>query len=206
VLGAAATPVIVAISRRFPIRGRAAFVHGLLNIAFGLAVTLALILASCALARLLPRHVPEPFVREAAGQLTANGPLVAAWIAGLTALVHAVRRAPAASTAMAFRQQGRFSRVDLAEVTWIETQGNYLAIHGPSGVRLVRATAKALTADLDPARFVRVHRRAIVAIAAVEAVTPRASGDAELRLSTGETLRVSRSRRARLHEALAAEA
>jgi two-component system LytT family response regulator len=92
--------------------------------------------------------------------------------------------------------------VDLAEVDWIETQGNYLALHGSTSVRLLRQTAKSLQNEIDPRRFVRVHRRAIVAVDAVRTVTPLAAGDALLRLRSGKDLRVSRSCRAGLYRAL----
>ena len=115
----------------------------------------------------------------------------------------AIERPPAkTSGSLAFRQRGRFTRMDLSQVAWIETQGNYLALHGATGATLLRRTAKSLESELDPARFVRIHRRAIVALDAVQAVTPLAAGDAILRLKTGESLRVSRSCRARLHQAL----
>ncbi|WP_293383467.1 LytTR family DNA-binding domain-containing protein [Phenylobacterium sp.] len=203
-LGAAATPAILALTRRLPIEGPSVARRGLVHLGFGAATTLALIVASCLLGRLLPHAGHRPMGREIVEELTANGPLVAAWIGGLTALAHAARhrRREAAATDLAVRQRGRFTRLDLSQVAWIETQGNYLALHAATGVSLLRRTAKSLEPELDPSRFVRVHRRAIVALEAVQSVTPLAAGDAVLCLKTGETLRVSRSCRARLHQAL----
>ena len=207
-LGAAATPAILALTRRAPIEGPAAWRRGLLHLAFALATALALIVASCLLARVLPHATRPPLWRGMAEELGANGLLVAAWIIGLTALAHAARnlRRPGveqgSGAALAVRQRGRFTRLDLTQVAWIETQGNYLALHGQTGATLLRRTAKSLEPELDPGRFVRIHRRAIVALDAVQAVTPLAAGDAVLRLKSGESLRVSRSCRVRLHQAL----
>jgi hypothetical protein len=208
-LGAVATPAILALTRRLPIEGRSAWRRGCVHVAFGLGVTFALIVASCLLARLAPRALHAQLVDDIAEELAANGALVAAWIAGLTALAHAVRASGSGTAAavtsldaLTIRQRGRFARVDLADVDWIETQGNYLALHGAAGARLLRATAKTLEPELDPAQFVRIHRRAIVALGAVQAVTPLAAGDAQLRLTSGKTLRVSRSCRAGLYRAL----
>jgi two-component system LytT family response regulator len=47
---------------------------------------------------------------------------------------------------------------------------------------------------LDPARFMRVHRSAIVALDLVRSLESAASGNARLQLTTGEWLPVSRSR------------
>jgi hypothetical protein len=206
-LGAAATPAILALTRRAPIEAPVAARRAALHLAFNLGMTIALIVASCLLVRLLPPAMHHPLWHDIADQLAANGALVAAWIAGLTAIAHAVRNRRRNITgedaaSLAFRQRGRFTRMDLSQVAWIETQGNYLALHGATGATLLRRTAKSLESELDPERFVRIHRRAIVALDAVQAVTPLAAGDAVLRLKTGESLRVSRSCRARLHQAL----
>jgi hypothetical protein len=207
-LGAAATPAILALTRRAPIEAPVVWRRVALHAGFNLGMTLTLIAASCVLARLLPQAAHPPFARDIAEQLGANGALVAASIAGLTVLAHAMRNrrhdtgGGSDAASLAVRQRGRFTRLDLAQVAWIETQGNYLALHGATGATLLRRTAKSLEPELNPARFIRIHRRAIVALDAVQSVTPLAAGDAVLRLKTGESLRVSRSCRARLHEAL----
>jgi hypothetical protein len=207
-LGAAATPAILALTRRAPIEAPVIWRRSLLHLGFNLGMTFALIGASCLLARMLPQAQRHPLLRDIAEQLGANGALVAASIAGLTALAHAARNVrrdasgDGSRSSLTVRQRGRFTRLELAGVNWVETQGNYLALHGAAGVTLLRRTAKSLEAELDPGRFMRVHRRAIVALDAVQAITPLAAGDAVLRLKTGETLRVSRNCRARLYQAL----
>jgi hypothetical protein len=206
-LGGAATPFILALTRRLPIEGPKAGRRAAIHLAFCAGMALVLIVASCLLAKALPGPAQNPLATQIAEELVANGPLVAACIAGLVALAHAARAtrraAPSAYTGdITVRQRGHLERIDLGEVDWIESQGNYLALHGRAGTRLVRQTAKTLEAELDPRRFVRIHRRAIVALQAVQTVTPLAAGDASVRLKTGESLRVSRSRRQRLWTAL----
>ncbi|HEX3887841.1 MAG TPA: LytTR family DNA-binding domain-containing protein [Phenylobacterium sp.] len=207
VLGGAATPFILALTRRLPIEGPSAIRRGAIHLAFCAGMALALVVASCLLAKVLPGAAHEPLAQAIAEELVANGLLVTACIAGLTVLAHAVRavrgETPSAyAEGMTVRQRGHLERIDLAQVDWIESQGNYLALHSRSGTRLVRQTAKTFEAGLDPRRFVRIHRRAIVALDAVQTVTPLAAGDASVRLKTGEALRVSRSRRQRLWTAL----
>jgi two-component system LytT family response regulator len=48
---------------------------------------------------------------------------------------------------------------------------------------------------LDPDRFIRVHRRVIVAIDRIREIQPLANGDSTLILHDGQTLRASRSYR-----------
>jgi len=207
-LGAAATPAILALTRRAPIEVPFVWRRSLLHLGFNLAMTFTLIVASCLLAGILPHAAHRPLLRDITEQLAANGALVAAWIAGLTALAHAARNhrrnvtGQGDAASLAVRQRGHFTRLDLSQVAWIETQGNYLALHSAAGATLLRRTAKSLEPELDPDRFVRIHRCAIVALDAVQSISPLAAGDALLQLRTGETLRVSRSCRARLHQAL----
>jgi DNA-binding LytR/AlgR family response regulator len=210
-LGGAATPFILELTRRLPIEGPQAGRRAAAHAGFCLVMAFALIVASCLLAPMLPGAARRPLFDHFQGELLANGPLLAAWIAGLIALAHAVRAARRRSGAdaaqsLAIRQRGRLARVDLGDVDWLETQGNYLALHGPQGARLIRQTAKRFEADLDPRRFVRIHRRTIVALSAIQTVTPLAAGDANVVLRDGEVLRVSRSFRAGLWRALDAEA
>jgi LytTr DNA-binding domain len=207
-LGGVATPAILALTRRLPIEGPNVWRRGVAHLLFCAGMTVVMIVASCVLAELLPNAPHQALLHSVVEELAANGSLVAAWIAGLTALAHAVRAARGGAQAdrpasrLAIRQRGRFERLELAEVDWIETQGNYLALHGSAGTRLVRQTAKTFEAGLDPRRFVRIHRRSIVALDAVQTMTPLAAGDAEVRLKSGQTLRVSRSCRVRLRTAL----
>jgi hypothetical protein len=206
-LGGAATPFILALTRRLPIEGPRALRRGAIHLAFCGGMALVLIVASCLLAKALPGAAPKPLAQAIAEELMANGLLVAACIAGLIVLAHAARairrETPSACAGdVTVRQRGHLERIDLSEVDWIESQGNYLALHGRAGMRLVRQTAKTFEAGLDPRRFVRIHRRTIVALDAVQTVTPLAAGDASVRLKTGETLRVSRSRRQDLWTAL----
>ena len=54
---------------------------------------------------------------------------------------------------------------------------------------------QALEEELDPRRFLRIHRSVIVRLDLVEALHRSQGGDSEVRLKGGVRLRVSRSRR-----------
>jgi two-component system LytT family response regulator len=60
---------------------------------------------------------------------------------------------------------------------------------------VIRETMQSLEEELDPRRFLRIHRSVIVRLDLVEALHRGPGGDSEVRLKTGVRLRVSRSRR-----------
>jgi two-component system, LytTR family, response regulator len=81
------------------------------------------------------------------------------------------------------------------EVHWMRSDGNYVDLYTPHGVRTVRETLVELEQRLDPTRFVRIHRRVIVALDAIKTLLPWMGGDQILVLKDGTRLRVSRTRR-----------
>ena len=66
----------------------------------------------------------------------------------------------------------------------------------------MRLSLRTLAASLDPDRFSRIHRSAIVNLSCIREVEPLASGDQRLVLNDGTELRVSRTFRAELEARL----
>lgn len=85
--------------------------------------------------------------------------------------------------------------LDVGEVAWIEAEGYYAAVHVRGTRHLVRESLDSLARRLDPRRFVRVHRSAIVNIAGVRAFR-RSGGESTVVLRDGTSVPVSRRRRA----------
>jgi len=81
-------------------------------------------------------------------------------------------------------------------IDWIEASDYYVSIHAGGRTRLLRETMADLEGWLDPARFFRVHRSAIVNLDRVREIRPLLHGDAAVILSTGDMVRLSRTRRA----------
>lgn len=100
------------------------------------------------------------------------------------------------------RDAGRLIVIPVTHVIWIEAQDYYVRVHSQKGRYMLRATLASLESRLDPARFTRVHRAAIVNLAAVRGVEE--SQGLQLQLSDGETIAVSRTRRRDVEVALAA--
>jgi two-component system LytT family response regulator len=91
--------------------------------------------------------------------------------------------------------------VRCADIEWLEAADNYVNLHLPERSLLIRRTLGALLDDLDPA-FVRTHRGAAVALAAVLDVRSRGKGDATVVLRSGAEAPCSRQYRAALMQRL----
>jgi two-component system LytT family response regulator len=98
------------------------------------------------------------------------------------------------------RDAGRLVVIPTAHVVWIEAQDYYVRIHAASRRHMLRATLASLESRLDPARFIRVHRAAIVNLSAVRSIEE--AGGLRLTMATGETIVVSRGRRRDVEAAL----
>ena len=92
--------------------------------------------------------------------------------------------------------------VEMADIDWIEASGNYAILHVGGETYEIRSSLSKLEGELDPKRFVRVHKSHVVNIARVAEVTPWVSGDWRIRLQDGAEVNLSRRYRQRF-EALA---
>jgi two-component system, LytTR family, response regulator len=100
------------------------------------------------------------------------------------------------------RDGGRTMVIPYDDIVWIEAEDYCARIHLRGRTLLVRDSLRALGDSLDRAAFVRVHRSAIVNVACVREIEPLASGDQRLRLSDGTVLKVSRTFRAQVVDAV----
>jgi two-component system, LytTR family, response regulator len=101
------------------------------------------------------------------------------------------------------RDGGRTVFVPLSDIDWIEAADYYVQLHVGKKSYLLREPMRDLEARLDPRRFMRIHRSAIVAIDRVAELRPSAHGDHCVRLRDGTDLKLSRARRGRLRVLLA---
>jgi two-component system LytT family response regulator len=84
--------------------------------------------------------------------------------------------------------------IQVADIEWIKAEGDYVRVFAGGRGYLVGRTLKDLEARLDPARFVRVHRSALVQASHIREVRAEGSSRYNVRLSDGTTVIVSRSR------------
>jgi two-component system LytT family response regulator len=94
----------------------------------------------------------------------------------------------------------RFVRV--ADIDWIEAAGVYANLHIGGKELLYRAALNELAERLDPVRFVRVHRSAIVNIESIVRLEPISHGEFEVILKDGSRSRISRTYRCQLEKRL----
>jgi two-component system, LytTR family, response regulator len=120
-------------------------------------------------------------------------------IASLAAALHS--RPPAiARVAVSVGRRTLF--VDVRGIDWLDAADNYVRLHAGGKEYLARETLASLEAQLDPDRFARIHRSAIVQIDRIVELRPTTHGDAEVRLRDGTLLAVSRTWREGLDRAL----
>jgi two-component system LytT family response regulator len=109
----------------------------------------------------------------------------------LSALVGDAPRAPARPQYLArlVTRSGEEVHVVRAEdVDWVESADNYVQLHVGGGTHLLRETLGRLEGRLDPAMFLRIHRRVIVNVDRVERLHPFFHGRYEVVLRNGTRL------------------
>lgn len=100
---------------------------------------------------------------------------------------------------------GRIRVVSVADIDYVSANGNYVDLHVGDRTHLVRESLKNLERRLDPERFCRIHRSAIVNLKRVDSIRRKSYGDCTVELTTGTTLKASRTYRDRLADALGIE-
>lgn len=102
------------------------------------------------------------------------------------------------------RSTARTTILKADDIDWIEADGNYARIHTNGGdvEHLVSRPLGELEGDLDPARFVRIHRSTIVNLDRVVELRTRDRRDFVVVLESGHRLRLSRTYRDNLERAL----
>lgn len=93
-----------------------------------------------------------------------------------------------------------FLKVD--DVDWIEAADYYAKSHVGASTYLIRETLANLEEQLDPERFVRIHRSTIVNLDRVREMQPWFHGAFVVLLVDGTELRLGRSRREHLQTLL----
>ena len=109
-------------------------------------------------------------------------------------------------TRIPLKEEGRVAFVETAEVERIEADGDYVRIHTKRGARLHRQSLATLERQLDPSQFARVHRSTIVRLADIGELQPMFPGEFVAIMTSGARVKVSRTYRTGLVEALGMKA
>ena len=93
--------------------------------------------------------------------------------------------------------------IDAGDVDLLEAADDHVELHVRGDVHQIRERLAELEQRLDPERFVRIHRSAIVNLDRVREIQPLIRGDAIVVIDGGAAVRCSRSRRRELERRLA---
>ena len=90
------------------------------------------------------------------------------------------------------REGEQVTFVKVQDIVWIKANRNTVRIHLADRVHELRETMTALAERLDPRRFARVHRSAIINVHRVKSIHPWFNGYHVVTMDTGQKLRMSR--------------
>ena len=117
----------------------------------------------------------------------------------LEALLAEVRDARNYAERLWIRSRGQVSILRVAEIEWVEADAKYSRLHTCDATHRLRESISRLEARLDPARFARIHRSAIVNLDRVVGVLCSA-GSQSVVLKDGTRIPMSRWQNLRVFE------
>jgi two-component system LytT family response regulator len=103
---------------------------------------------------------------------------------------------------IAVRSGGGVVLLKLDTIDWVEAADNYVVLHCGAEKHVVRETMTSFERRLDPARFARIHRSAIVNLDRIKTIQPWLRGDYQVVLQDGTRLSLSRTHREKLKSLL----
>jgi len=128
-----------------------------------------------AVARVLDLEPAQP-AREAMGE----------------ALAQAVQRTPGRLERILVRDRGRIFPLSMNEIEYMKADAKYTAIAARGQTFLVRIGISELEAQLDPARFIRIHRSALVNLDFVDSMKADEQSQLLIQMRDGTSLTASR--------------
>lgn len=147
-------------------------------------------------------YVLKPFDRERLARALDRGRAALRSGERLEDLQRALRLIATQGTPVVDRlsveHDGRTILVPVSDVEQIEGDRNHVILRVPPRTYRVRGTLQAYEQRLDPRRFARVGRGAIVNVDRIVELRPLGHGDSEARLRSGSVVRVGRRYRDRL--------
>ena len=120
----------------------------------------------------------------------------------IAALLETVAEKPNFLERLVVKTGGRIIFLKTSEIDWIQADDQYAHLHTGNKSHLVRQTLGALEAQLDPRKFIRIHRSAIVNVERIKELQPMFTGEHTVVLENGTKLTLSRSYKNKLFEIL----
>ena len=106
--------------------------------------------------------------------------------------VEKAHKTPAFTTykTLAVKSIGEVHFINIDDIIWIKGASNYVELHCKDRMLLHRETLNHLEQQLDPNKFVRAHRSALVNVAEVNALTSELGRYTLLQMSNGEEVKI----------------
>jgi two-component system LytT family response regulator len=117
---------------------------------------------------------------------------VDAFTSKLQAMLEQMQREKSFPERILIRENERAFFVLVREISWIESERNYLLLHCGKKTHTLRGTLDSLLKTLDPKVFVRVNRGSLVRLDAIRELVPWFHGEYKIMLHDGTELRWSR--------------
>jgi two-component system, LytTR family, response regulator len=120
----------------------------------------------------------------------------------LAELLESLKPGPKYAERLIVKSAGRVVFLKTDDIDWVEAADNYVRLHVAAESHLMRETMNSLAVQLDPARFLRIHRSTIVNVDRIDQLQPWFRGDYVVRLRDGTKLTMSRGYRDKVQAAL----
>jgi len=98
-----------------------------------------------------------------------------------------------AAARIAFKAKGSILLLDLADISAVQAEGNYVSLRHRTNPYLVHESLSSMAEKLKPYGFIRIHRSVVVNISAVEEIQPLPTGGYSLRVKGGKEYLVTRT-------------
>jgi two-component system, LytTR family, response regulator len=112
------------------------------------------------------------------------------------------RNAPRTRNYLSVKSAGQVLFLKLSEIDWIEAADYYSCLHVGAKMHLLRRSMAELEQELDSSVFCRIHRSTIVRLDTVSGLKVNESGEYDVLLHNGTSLRMSRRYRKELQSRL----
>ena len=120
----------------------------------------------------------------------------------LAALLKEVRAENKYLERLIIRSAGRVTFLRAEDVEWFEGCANYVRLHAGKEAHLMREKLSTLESELDPKKFVRIHRSTIVQVDQIKELRSSGDGNHLVILHNGSRLSLSRGYRERFRRVL----
>ncbi len=95
-------------------------------------------------------------------------------------------------TQITVKDKNKIMLINTKDIEWIEAAGDYVALHHNGRKPLMNESMNKMESQLDPSKFMRIHRSAIVNIEKIKHLEPYFNGEFYLVLSDGTKVKSSR--------------